>query len=545
MTRKTLLALAALTISGSLSAQDIYKVETFSGSDLNGTARFVGMGGAMSALGADLSTMGTNPAGIGLYRHSDAALTGSVTVQPGAEEFYDIKKARTSFDQAGFVYALKVGGEKFKFLNIGFNYQKTRNTKNFLSARAALSGGMSQTWQLAQLAGSADLYDSNTRYGYEPITNVAYDTQLLDPTFDANEKVTGYNPVDATDYNYLRAQWGGIQQFNFNVAFNVSDRFYGGITCGVYNVNLHSGTYYDEGLTADYVDADGNSTYYYMNSEEAITGTGVDVKLGFIFRPIENNPLRIGFAVSSPTFYELSADTYVYMNSPFAFTDETVKTYHPNASGNEKETYASMLTEDFKYRIRTPWKVNISAATTVGKSLALDAEYEVSNYSSASISYPDYDNHDWGTGWTRGTKDQALNQENKDWLKAVHTVRVGAEVRLAKNLSGRVGYNYVSSAFKKNAYLNLFTTNSQSYYARTNTDYVNLGATNRFTCGLGYRGKHFYGDIAYQYQHQTGDLYAFDYATDADIQKGVTNQLQAQKVDLNRHNVMLTIGYKF
>ena len=68
MKRKTILALSALALCGTMSAQDIYKVETFSGSDLTGTSRFVGMGGAMSALGADLSVMGQNPAGIGLYR---------------------------------------------------------------------------------------------------------------------------------------------------------------------------------------------------------------------------------------------------------------------------------------------------------------------------------------------------------------------------------------------------------------------------------------------------------------------------------------------
>ena len=52
-------------------AQTIYDGAKLTGKDLNGTARFVGMGGAMGALGGDISTMGTNPAGIGLYRSSD------------------------------------------------------------------------------------------------------------------------------------------------------------------------------------------------------------------------------------------------------------------------------------------------------------------------------------------------------------------------------------------------------------------------------------------------------------------------------------------
>ena len=45
---------------------------------MNGTARFVGMGGAMGALGGDISTIGTNPAGIGIYRSNDAMLTLSL-----------------------------------------------------------------------------------------------------------------------------------------------------------------------------------------------------------------------------------------------------------------------------------------------------------------------------------------------------------------------------------------------------------------------------------------------------------------------------------
>jgi len=48
-------------------AQTAYDAVRYAGDELNGTARFVGMGGAMGALGADISTIGTNPAGIGLF----------------------------------------------------------------------------------------------------------------------------------------------------------------------------------------------------------------------------------------------------------------------------------------------------------------------------------------------------------------------------------------------------------------------------------------------------------------------------------------------
>ena len=67
------LACALLTGAGA-AAQTIYDAATIAQKDLNGTARFVGMGGAMGALGGDISTMGTNPAGIGIYRSNDVML---------------------------------------------------------------------------------------------------------------------------------------------------------------------------------------------------------------------------------------------------------------------------------------------------------------------------------------------------------------------------------------------------------------------------------------------------------------------------------------
>ena len=60
---------AVLTMSASaLFAQTQYDAARITGTELNGTARFVGMGGAMGALGADISVIGTNPAGIALFR---------------------------------------------------------------------------------------------------------------------------------------------------------------------------------------------------------------------------------------------------------------------------------------------------------------------------------------------------------------------------------------------------------------------------------------------------------------------------------------------
>lgn len=542
MKLKYTVALTAFALCSSMSAQDIYKVETLSGSDLNGTARYVGMGGAMSALGADLSTIGTNPAAIGMYRRSDVALTGSATIQPNGQSFYEIDKARGSFDQAGFVYSFKTGNGKGKglnFANFAFNYQKRRNLKNFIGLNnIATHDGESQSWQMQELAyynGRGLDFSNDNDCGYTtPLAVTGYDAQMIVEERDANGNRI-YTPRNSMAYNYYRAQWGGIQQYDFNLSFNISNQFYVGATFGVYNVDMHSHLEYDENLFS----ADGTHRIgaYNMNYDESVTGSGFDAKVGFIYRPIEESPFRIGLSVSTPIFYDLTHDAYLYMESPFQYTDtETNQTYN--------RTAANYTVTDLNYRIRTPWKLNISAATTVGNYLALDAEYEVSRYTGAQVRYPDYDRYDyWSDSYISSVRDREMDKEIDAMLNTVQTFRVGAEVRMAPGLFGRVGYNYVSSPFKKDAYLNAFTE-SPSYHYSLNTDYVNLGAINRLTLGLGYRRKHFYLDMAYQYQHQHGDVYAFR-ATDFDAGMSSGNLLKGQDVKLDRHNIMLTLGLKF
>lgn len=69
---------AMLSLSLPILAQETYQDTKLIDNDLNGTARYVGMGGAMEALGADISTISTNPAGLGLFRRSQLLISGGL-----------------------------------------------------------------------------------------------------------------------------------------------------------------------------------------------------------------------------------------------------------------------------------------------------------------------------------------------------------------------------------------------------------------------------------------------------------------------------------
>ena len=119
-------------------SQDTYEAARLLNNDLNGTARYVGMGGALEALGADISTTGTNPAGIGLFRHSTVSTSRGMVAQNDAQSFDGLSKVNASFDQLGFVYSVQTGNTSF--FNMALNYHKSRNFDQILSVTNSLNG---------------------------------------------------------------------------------------------------------------------------------------------------------------------------------------------------------------------------------------------------------------------------------------------------------------------------------------------------------------------------------------------------------------------
>ena len=105
--KRIYLTVASLAFTSFVAvAQETYENTKLIDNDLNGTARYVGMGGAMEALGADLSTIGTNPAGLGLFRKGKADLSFGLVNQTGMNKFNSLSKTNMSFDQIGVVFNL-------------------------------------------------------------------------------------------------------------------------------------------------------------------------------------------------------------------------------------------------------------------------------------------------------------------------------------------------------------------------------------------------------------------------------------------------------
>ena len=551
-----LIALGMLMIAPWGMAQTIYDGAKLTGKDLNGTARFVGMGGAMGALGGDISTMGTNPAGIGLYRSSDVmtsfgfSLYGNESQYLGKKFNSDLTKG--DFNNIGFVFSSKIGNETpLRFVNFGFNYHKAKSFNNNMRMEGNL-GLYSQTYLMASQAAGIEKWGDSpyTDNGIGWLSILGADAGLIrditihDKTGGVNNIPYTYKNEQGVDVqykdvdgnplyispghfegmldngyaNFHSEERGGIDQYDFNVSFNFNDRVYLGLTLGAYSVDYNKYTFYGE----DY----GNDEKYNLQSWNRIKGSGFDVKFGAIIRPFEYSPFRVGLAIHTPIFYSLDYKTSAQVISDVmdVVTGE-IKGYDVKSWDNLPGKGDMILPFDFQ----TPWTYNVSLGYTVGKSLALGAEYEYQDYS--SMKFKD----------TEGNS-SAYEFENSttSMLKGVSTVRLGLEYKVIPQFAFRAGYNYSTAAFHQDAFKDLAINSIQ-----TDTDFANSKSMSNYTLGIGYRGSMFYADLAYKFSTYKENFYPFVNGFTDEDGSTVIGSPEATKVTNTRSQVLFTVGMRF
>lgn len=533
--------LAATLFSLPVAAQETYENANLTSTDLNGTARYVGMGGAMEALGADASTIGSNPAGIGLFRRSQLSVSGGLLMQSNGKEYGDGKKTNASFDQIGFVYTTRAS--RGSNLNFGFNYTKGKNFDFLLNASGKLGNGSQNNQSyLKHVLGSENYggFDvrkkDDTYIGFaSPQANFAswtwnqldylyFNTLLPDATTAGK-----FNNYLADSYTFDKASTGYVGNYDFNISGSIQDQFYLGLTFGLKDVHYDSESRYNERLSNGVGDVS-------VLDIRRINGTGFDITAGIIVRPIASSPFRIGAYVKTPTWYDLTTSNVTRI-------DRNTNTGGKNDWGKVPNSY--------DYKLWTPWKFGLSLGHTVGNYLALGLTYEFEDHSTLDSRINDggYYNDYYGTYYETSSADKSMNKHTKQALKGVSTLKMGAEYKPTSNLALRLGYNYISPKYNKDAQKDPTIVSPGSAYS-SSTDFVNWDSTNRFTFGIGYQINKFNVDLAYQYSIQKGTFYPFStmnfsiHDTATGNTTSYSNQAVGAKVDNNRGQLLLTVGYR-
>jgi hypothetical protein len=491
MKRSALIIAAALLTLTGLKAQNVDDALRYSQIFYTGTARFMSMGGAFTALGGDMSTFSQNPAGIGVFRSSEISVTPQLLHAKTSASFNGISDDylyNFNLGQAGVVGNLIKGSGTTGLisLNVGYSFNKTNNLNNTSRIQ-----GISSNSSMAD-------YWADQAYGiyYGDIggaAGIAYDAWIIDTITGSGASYYGtvfsnYGDNPASEYGQnirrLITNQGYTGEHAISIGGNYSNKVYFGATLGI-NTMRYTG-HYEHLEKADYFLDSEFSDFSYVEHFEN-TGTGVNLKIGAIIRPVEE--LRIGVAFHSPTLYKI--DERFYDNISSNFTDGGHYEY-----SNDELVY--------EYALTTPFRALAGVAYQIEKTGLLSVDYEFVDYSMVKFSETG-DDYDYSE----------KNLDIKNTLQPAHNIRVGGELRFNK-LYFRGGYGYYGKVFRE--------------------DEVNKDLFNRsISAGLGFREQNLSIDFGFtnMRNEQKYILYDSYYET---AMANMTN---------TRNMFSVTRGYKF
>ena len=308
-----------------LQAQDYLRMTERS---LIGTARYVGMGGAMTAIGGDPSAVHDNPAALGLYRRAEVLVTMDYsydrTHQLGENEYY--KRHTFTVPQASLVLSFsrdKDTDEGVQFNNLLFSYKRTHCYNRTLYGATSTAS--------PSLGALMETLDVN-----------------WDIPFCADPKNSGYD--------LWLNESGSVDEFGFDWSMNISNRVFVGAGINVQAYTLSSKGEYKE--TFGHRNGSNEPMYNKNLSSLILTGAGCDLSAGVIWRP--TGWLRLGLGLQSPTLGTLNT----YTNGElWALSDSLRPSYAGDAQNTDKHFYM-------------PAHISLSTAFQIGAYGLISLQYD-------------------------------------------------------------------------------------------------------------------------------------------------------------------------
>ena len=438
------------------------------------SARVAAMGGAFASLGADISSMSINPAGLGMYRSSAFTISGDLGITTASNNFAPSGKRQSSFafNQIGTALNLYQGSGALVSFTFGFAYNKLADLnydKSFGWTGDGVSIGDFFALQMEGFPSSVLSYNS------EPFRNeniyvdkwggaLAYQTALIDPVKDADGKETGQYEVtgihpDANVAGSLRTtSRGSVGEYSFSSGMNIANILYLGATLGIQDISQTIRYHYTENYSQPISDPALLEAMTYAPTEISY-GSGINLKLGAILRPIPS--LRLGVAYHTRTLTTLTRDYAARMQTWF----------EPNTTGDPTYYDSESLVNNYTYNYASPSKLLLGASYALGGRALLSVDYDIVWNRSMSLQSHDH--------WSEDNFRQNVDAD----LGTSHNVRVGVEVVPVSGVYLRGGYAYYGSPF--NAAAEQDADNGAYFYEdyKRSTTNFSLGCGVRFASG--------------------------------------------------------------
>jgi hypothetical protein len=479
-----------------------------------GTARSMATGNALTALGGDITSTFTNPAGLGLFKTGELVLTPGFGFDNNKSAYLGgtdkANKSSFMFGSTGLILPINndYTGRKWKNWTFGIAVNRTAD----FNSRFALEGNNNQSSYsekyLEELINNnvTDPNDAANNFPYG--ASLAFNTFLIDTVSGSGGTVEGYRSLATPQTGVRQIQdittSGGMTDLGLAISGNLGDKFYvgGAIAWSYLNFERNS-TYREE-------DATGNATndFNYFTTEEYLKteARGINLKFGVIFKPVDF--LRLGLSIHSPTWYDMS-DSYA----------TTIRTDLEGYAGAGEKFQSSRDFNNgqngfFEYGLNNPWRVQFGFAYVFREDRDitrqrgfLTADIEYVDYRSNQFTSPDIVNNS-------ASYFGDLNSVVDDIYRGTLNFRVGGEMKF-NTIMARLGFAYFGNPYED---------------ADFKVSRMNLSG------GLGYRNKGKFIDLTYVHQLYQDGYYPYrldnGFFAPSTIKSGLGT-------------ILVTIGFKF
>jgi hypothetical protein len=416
----------------------------------NGSARSLAIGGAMGSLGGDISTVFVNPAGLGNYRTSEFVFTPGLFYNNNKTDFRGTNNQnnKNSFGvgASGFVVGYGDVAKPNRSHALSFAFTQTASFNNSVHYSGYNNySSYAEQWaeQVGKSGESIDqvLNDPQYAYGSAP----ALYTYLVD-TFRVNDSTVRLKsmPEFVLDQgNALLQQTdietrGGIYEIAIGHATNYNDKLLVGWSVGIPIFYYQSNTTYTETDTSS--DHHNNFGYFKYNDNFTITGAGLNLKIGAIYKPSDR--IRLGFAFHTPTIYPPLKETRT------TTLDAQTEDYHGSASISS-DLFNNGQAGVSSYNLTTPLKAIISGSYVISEIADVTKQR---GFITADIEYVNYHGTKFSSEADSLTVAEtnyynALNDVIKSQYKGTFNFRVGGELKF-NTIMGRLGFAYYGNPYK-------------------------------------------------------------------------------------------------
>lgn len=492
--RKLLVILIVGTfISSIANGQTMSDVLRYSFTNPSGSARFLGVGGSMGAMGADYSAISANPAGLGAYWTSEFVVSPSILSSTTNSVFSNNTTngrtvANLKMDNFGLVINRKPRRGLLKSFNTAIGMNKIADFNDEFGFSGYTNGSIAERFNEranGKIIDNLDPFEGD----------LAYATGVVYAPDENSNYITDFIPEDFTTKLQDVDQEGGINELLFGFGGNLGDKFLLGATIGVPFLNYETTKTYEEEDIGDEIPAFNRLEFTeYLNT----SGVGFNFKAGLIAKLTRN--FSVGGSIHSPTVYSLTDNYFTQLT--YNFTDQ----------GETQELTERSPDGSFRYRLSTPWKLigSVGFKKKVG---------DVAGFINGDVEWIDYRN---------GVLDLTRNSDAIEDLILSEDINEQVESQLLSALNLKVGGELAYNKFRVRGGYNLLG----SPYAADEGVFFSA-----YSLGLGWREDKYYLDFGWRTQRIEEGYIPYQVLDD--------DRLQLVENSIKNNKMAVTLGFQF